>query len=119
MKTLFDDLIAVYTYRNLVNRDYENSIFKIIHIYLAGILMVNFLVAILSAVFDKMKEGVIFNYKVNLYRYCEKFLISFEDIAYGEMILHSAPVCLGVAPLLLFIGSRVAMEKVSLAFSYL
>ena len=40
-------------------------------------------------------------YKVLLYQYCERYLIAFGNLSYGELIKHPAPVCLLNFPLVL------------------
>lgn len=60
-------------------------------------------------------------YKVNLFNYCERFLIAFNNEAYGEISLHPAPICFLTAPLTLcaFFIPQKYMPKVSLLSSYI
>ena len=61
-----------------------------------------------------------FMYKVNLYNYCERYLIAFESVGYGELAIHSAPISMLMAPLMIFsfILPEKIMVKVTPYYSY-
>jgi len=60
----------------------------------------------------------VFKYKVNLYTYCQKFTIPFQDRVYGELLLHPPP--LTYASILFIMPvfcSNKGMENMSFLFS--
>ncbi len=80
--------------------------------------MLNYLIAILSTTYENMKQSGIFKYKVNLFLYSERFMISFNDPHYGQMVQHPPPFTYLNIVLIPFIVSRRFFEKVSVWFSF-
>jgi len=68
---------------------------------MSNVLLLNYLIAILSQTYSVMEESGSFNYKVNLYQYCERYIIAFKSEAYGQFVLQPAPLCLLNFPLVL------------------
>jgi hypothetical protein len=66
-----------------------------------------------------MKQTGIFKYKVNLYQYCERFMIAFEEKSYGEIVLHPPPLSYLSAMMIPFLVSSWLMQYLSKGFSYL
>ena len=66
-----------------------------------------------------MKEAGVFKYKVNLYQYCERFMIAFDDKHYGEMVLHPPPISYLATIMIPFSFSSFLMKYVTKTFSYL
>jgi hypothetical protein len=66
-----------------------------------------------------MKETGIFRYKVNLFQYCERYMITFSDPAYGEIVLHAPPLSYLSILMFPFLICRAAMVYISKFFSYL
>ena len=64
-----------------------------------------------------MRELGIFSFKVNLYQYCERYLIAFKDRSYGELVLHAPPLSGIVVILLPFIFNRDLMARFSRVLS--
>jgi hypothetical protein len=118
-RNLFDASIGNYGYDDMGDRELSFSILQIIFVFFGNILLMNYLIAILSTTYENMKQTGIFKYKVNLYQYCERFMIAFEDKAYGEMVLHPPPVSYASTILLPFVFSSFLMRYISLAFSYM
>lgn len=77
IKTLFNDAMGVFDYDGMEGREISHSVLTIFTVFFSNILLLNYLVAILSTTYDNMKESGIFRYKVNLYQYCERFIIAF------------------------------------------
>jgi hypothetical protein len=100
-------------------RELSHSILLIGHVFFANILLMNYLIAILSTTYENMKQSGIFRYKVNLYKYCERFMIAFNDREYGEIVLHPPPVSYLSAMMIPFLVSRKAMTFISKGFSYM
>jgi len=65
-----------------------------------------------------MRISGIFAFKVNLYSYCERYMIAFKDRAYGEMVIHPPPLSFLVAVLLPFSFSRATMKKMAKGVSF-
>ena len=90
------------------DRELSHSILLIVHVFFANILLMNYLIAILSTTYENMKETGIFRYKVNLYQYCERYMIAFSDPSYGEIVLHAPPlsyISIVMFPFLVFRGA--------------
>ena len=100
-------------------RDLSYAILMIFFVFFANILLMNFLIAILSTTYDNMKQTGIFEYKINLYMYCERFIKAFGDRAYGEIVLHPPPLSFLSAMMIPFLVSSTAMKYISKGFSYL
>ena len=66
-----------------------------------------------------MREKGIFEYKTNLYQYCERFMIAFSDPNYGEMVLHPPPLSYASAFIILFLPIPPVMKYICKGFSYL
>ena len=73
----------------------------ILHVYLGNIVILNYLIAILSQSYCDILETGTFLYKVNLYKYCERYIIAMETPAYAELVKHPAPICVLNLPLFL------------------
>jgi hypothetical protein len=101
------------------SREVSHSILLMGHVFFSNILLLNYLIAILSTTYDNMRETGIFKYKVNLYQYCERFMIAFEDRSYGEIILHPPPLSYLSTLMVPFLISPYIMKTVSRGFSYL
>ena len=116
-RSLFDTAMAVYDYNGMGSRDMSHSILLVFVAFMSNILLLNFVIAILSTTYENMKESGIFKYRTNLFRYWDRYLISFGS-AYCELILQPAPVAYVWVLLLPFIWSEKLMLKFGKAFSY-
>jgi len=67
------------------------SLFVMVHVFLMNVILLNYMIAILSATYEQIKYSGTFRYKVNLFMYCEKFMIAFKNDEMGELIKHSVP----------------------------
>ena len=95
------------------------SILLTFHTFMGNIFLLNYLIAILSTTYETLLQSGIFMYKVNLYQYCERYLIAFNDKAYGEIIVHPPPIAYLSTLMLPFIFCRRAMVHITLFFSYM
>jgi Ion transport protein len=118
-RALFDASIGNYDYDNMGDRELSFSVLQIVFVFFGNILLMNYLIAILSTTYENMKQTGIFKYKVNLYQYCERFMIAFNDQSYGELVLHPPPVSYLSTAMLPFIWSATVMRYVTMGFSYL
>lgn len=73
-------------------RELSHTLLTIFHVFMTNVLLLNYLIAILSTTYDAMKQTGIFKYKVNLFQYCERYMVAFADKDYGEIVLHPPPV---------------------------
>jgi len=115
---LFDAAIGQFDFSGMAGRELSFSILQIVYVFLGNILLMNYLIAILSTTYDNMKQTGIFKYKVNLYQYCERFIIAFEDKNYGEMVLHPPPISYVSSIMIPFVFSSFLMRYITMAFSY-
>lgn len=95
------------------DRELSFSILQIVFVFFGNILLLNYLIAILSTTYENMKQTGIFKYKVNLYQYCERFMIAFEEKAYGEIVLHPPPLSYISMVMIPFVWSSFLMTYVT------
>jgi hypothetical protein len=86
-----------------MKEDYEfpHMIIVLFFVFLFNVVLLNFLIAIMSTTYSIMTESGSFLFKVNLYQYCERITIAFDNPEYGDLILQPPPLCLMTTPLLL------------------
>ena len=84
--------MANYDYESMPGREISYSCLIIFHVFVANILLMNYLIAILSTTYDGMKQNGVFKYKVALYTYSERFIAAFRDRDYGEFVLYPPPL---------------------------
>lgn len=87
------------------------------HMLIAFVLLLNFMIAILSNTYATMLESGSFKYKCSLFEYCERYIIAFQEIdknlgGYGELVVHPPVINVFCAFLLPFALYKPAMEKV-------
>jgi hypothetical protein len=95
VRLMFDYLMGSYSWLTLDSgfMDLMHTFFLILHVYLANIFMLNYLVAILSDVFGAMVELSFFAFYTNLYMFIERYAIAFKDTnGYYELVLHPPPI---------------------------
>jgi hypothetical protein len=119
VRYLFDAALGQYSYAGMGDRTTLYSILLIIYVFFANILLMNYLIAILSTTYENMRDTGIFRYKVNLYQYCERYMVAFSDEAYGEIVLHPPPLSYLTILMLPFLICTRAMVYISKFFSYL
>ena len=92
-----------------------------IFVFMFNVLLLNFLIGIMSTTYEAMLGSGSFMFKVNLYNYCERYLIAYLNEAYGELVLHAAPVSILTTPLMIlsFMLPEKFMISVSKFFSYM
>lgn len=110
--TTFDFTLGAYSYVGAQN-EYVYSAIIVGHLFIINILLLNFMIAILSTTIEVMSADGSFQYKIQLYNYCERFMLAFETPAYGELVIHAPPLNIFCVLLLPFVVSPKAMEKAS------
>jgi hypothetical protein len=110
-------MLGVYPMDGQGGRETSYSILIIIYVFLSNVLLLNYLIAILSTTYTNMKQSGTFKYRKNLLFYCERFLLAFENEAYGEIVLHPPPLSYGCLILLPYLWNEKKMLKNSKKFS--
>lgn len=99
LRSMFDGLMASYGYKGYGEYEIEHMVFIILHVYMSNILLLNYLIAILSTSYVSMLESGVFLYKVNLFQYCERYMVANQNVAYGQLVTHPSPLVLLNIPL--------------------
>ena len=111
---LFDAMIGAYSYTGDYNYFYASSFLTVIHVFLSNVFLLNFLIAILSTVYNIMMDHGEFSYKSNKYEFIEKYSIAMLDTdGYAELVIHPPPVNFFTIFITPFIFSRLTMRKVA------
>ena len=64
-----------------------------VHVFISNVFMLNYLVAILSTVYEIMQDEGEFSYKANKYQFIEKYSVAMLDPnGYSELIIHPPPL---------------------------
>jgi hypothetical protein len=93
LRTLYDSMLGSYDYTDDSDYLISNSILTMIHVFLSNIFLLNFLVAILSTVYEVMMEHGEFSFKSNKYEFIEKYSIAMLDThGYSELVIHPPPI---------------------------
>ena len=88
------------------------------NILFANVFLLNYLVAILSTVYEDMMEMGDFAFKSNKYKYIERYNIAFKDQwGYSELIIHAPPINLTTLLLLPSVFNQNLMQSSSAVFS--
>ena len=93
LRTLYDAFIGQYEYAVPPNYELSFSILMMVHVFIANIFLLNYLVAILSTVYEIMFEGGEFQYKSSKYKFIEKYSVALlEPSGYYEIVIHPPPM---------------------------
>jgi len=78
---LYDSYLGAFTYASVQAPEYEArwTILLTIHVFLANTFVLNYLVAILTTVYEEMLEKGDFAYKSNKYMFIERYFIAMQD----------------------------------------
>lgn len=112
-------MLANYDYAGSGKQEIVFSLTMICNLFLAHILLLNFMIAILSKVYGIMLEQGKFKYKCSLYNFCERYMIAFEEERFGELVVHAPPyniLCVLMVPFAFLPGE--VMGYASKLFSY-
>ena len=89
-----------------------------IHVFIANIFLLNYLVAILSTVYETMFEGGEFQYKSSKYKFIEKYSVALRnEDRYYELVLHPAPLNFFTFFIYPFIFKASWMQQASKVYS--
>ena len=88
LRTLYDAFIGQYDYEVTSNYEISFSILMMIHVFIANIFLLNYLIAILATVYESMFEGGEFQYKSSKYKFIEKYSVPLRnEDNYYELVL--------------------------------
>lgn len=120
MRTLYDAFIGSYDYEVPDNVLMSFSILMMVHVFVANIFLLNYLVAILSTVYEAMFEGGEFQYKSKKYKFIEKYSVAFLDPnGYYEIVIHPPPLNYFTFFILPFLIKPNLMKSASKVYSKL
>ena len=79
MRSMFHAMMGNYTFD--IDEKYliSYSILMSLHVFVAGIFLLNYLIAILATVYDMMHDFGEFSFKSNKYQFIEKYSIAMND----------------------------------------
>jgi len=122
MRTVFDGMLAVYSYEIQEEYGISYSIFTVTHVFIINIFLLNYLVAILSMVYNEMHERGEFSFKSNKYMFIEKYKIAMEDkTGYAQLVIYPPPLnffSLFIMPFTLSKGNMLRMSSGYQKFIY-
>lgn len=73
---------------------------------MSNIFLMNYLIAILSTVYNYMVEIGEFEFRVNKYEFIEKYSVPMLEVGYRELVLHPPPLNFFTIPLYFGIFNR-------------
>jgi hypothetical protein len=118
LRTLFDGMLGSYNYTEDEAYLISNSILTMVHVFLSNIFLLNFLVAILSTVYEIMMEHGEFSFKSNKYQFIEKYSLPLMDPhGYAEIVIHPTPINAFALVIIPFAFRRHLMKKAAEIFS--
>lgn len=79
LRSTFDGLMGSYGYKGFGESEMLHMTMMWFHIFMSNILLLNYLVAILSQSYSDMLDKGKFLYKVYLYQYCERYMVSLDN----------------------------------------
>ena len=101
LRSMFDGLMGSYSYKGFGEFEMLHMVMMWLHIFIANILLLNYLIAILSQSYVLMLEQGKFLYKVYLFQYCERFMVGLANPKYGWLVIYPAPIVVLNLPLVL------------------
>ena len=93
------------------------NIIVLINVFVACILMLNFMVAILSESYAAMQTLGSFSFICSQYTYCERYLLAFDDDSLCELVIHNPPMNMFTIFLVPVLPFSQAMPTASKYFS--
>lgn len=117
-RTLFDAMLGNYGYSVSGDEKYKHITALILHIFISNIFLLNYLIAILSTVYEVMNEQGQFAYKSFKYKYIERYQKGMENQGYSELVVHVPPInYLAILLLPAAFISQGAMDRAASVFS--
>lgn len=87
-------------------------------VFFGNVFLLNYLVAILTIVYEQMKVVGDFHYKCNRYQFIERYAIAMlDEHGYSELVIHPPPLNIFTVLLIPCIVKKDLMKKASVLFS--
>ena len=119
LRALIDYFLANYKNKQMANYETSHSVMVIAHVVISNMFLLNFLVAILTTVYDIMNRNGDFYAIEYQYKFILKYMKALEENnGYDKLVLYPPPLNFFLLPLLLVSFSRNLTRKVSLYISY-
>ena len=119
MRALIDYFLANYSNRDMGNFDTSHSILVMVHVVISNMFLLNFLVAILTTVYDIMIRNGDFYAIEYEYKFIQKYMKALEDNnGYHQLILYPPPLNFFIIPLLFLAPFKPKFRKFSNYLSY-
>ena len=111
-------MLGNYGYSVVGEDDDLHAATLVLHIFIANIFLLNYLIAILATVYEEMADMGLFAYGSNKYQYIERYLNAMKDEwGYAELVVHPPPINYLSVLLMLSIFRNQWMLKASQIFS--
>lgn len=118
IRTLFDAFLGSYVYVTDPSFKMSFSILMMSHVFISNVFLLNYLVALLSTVYEMMMDLGEFQYKSDRYQYIEKYSIPMIDMFnYKELVIHPPPLNFFGLFLIPFAFSKTAMKKTGMYYA--
>lgn len=119
VRSLMDAMIGNYAIYDYHRRDLIYKIMFTIYMLSSNVILLNFLVAILSTTFNKMRARGKFEFTRIKYQYIEKFMVPLTDKnGYQELIIQPVPINVLSFPILFLIPNKRLFKKAAYYFAY-
>lgn len=119
VRLLFDAMQASYSYNIDDNYEVSYSILMILHIIISHILLLNYMIAVYRTAYYNLRLFGVFEFKCNLFIYCNRYLVGLEDEQYGHLILSPPPLNFFSLIILPLVFSKKFSKKANVFLSYL
>lgn len=120
LRIMFDAFMGTY-YHHLLEDPTMDVLYVVIlylHVYVANIFLLNYLVAILATVYGEEQEIGIFSWNTKLYSFIERYRVAFlDENGYCELVMLSPPMNFLLVFLLPFTFDNEVMKPAQLRFS--
>lgn len=92
VRLMFDAMQASYNYDISPDYEFMYSILLILHIIISHILLLNYMIAVYRTAYYDLRMFGIFEFKCNLFIYCNRYMVGLEDEKYGHLITNPPPL---------------------------
>jgi len=119
MRALIDCFLANFQNKEMANYNTSHSVLVIAHVVISNVFLLNFLIAILSSVYEIMIRNGDFYAIEYQYKFITKYMKALEeDNGYDKFIVYPPPMNFFLIPLIFVIPSRKWTKKISKFIAY-
>ena len=113
LRQMYDFMNGNYNRSTDFGREQDyHIILSIFHLFVAKVLLINYIIALLMTVYNSMREKGDFAYKSNRYEYIERYQIALRDgWGYSELVTTPAPLSISLVPILLWVFDKPMFKK--------